>query len=64
MGVTLADTAKSVLRNVEDTRHAAAVKKYLKSATIKDVTTIFRITRMTASRSSTLMTSATVGATR
>ena len=29
MGVTLADTAEAVLRNVEDTNDAAAVKKFL-----------------------------------
>jgi branched-chain amino acid transport system substrate-binding protein len=40
MGVTLADTAESVLRNVEDTNDAAAVKKYLESATIKSIATI------------------------
>jgi branched-chain amino acid transport system substrate-binding protein len=40
MGVTLADTAESVLRNVEDTRDAAAVKRYLEGATIKSVATI------------------------
>jgi branched-chain amino acid transport system substrate-binding protein len=40
MGVTLADTAESVLRNVEDTNNAAAVKKYLESTPIKSIAAI------------------------
>ena len=40
MGVTLADTAESVLRNVEDTNDAAAVKKYLKSTPIQSIAAI------------------------
>jgi branched-chain amino acid transport system substrate-binding protein len=40
MGVTLADTAESVLRNVEDTSDAAAVKKYLETTPIKSIATI------------------------
>jgi branched-chain amino acid transport system substrate-binding protein len=40
MGVTLADTAESVLRNVEDTNDAAAVKKYLESTPIQSIAAI------------------------
>ncbi len=40
MGVTLADTAESVLRNVEDTNNAAAVKKYLESTPIQSIAAI------------------------
>jgi len=40
MGVTLADTAEAVLRNVEDTNDAAAVKKYLESTPIRSIAAI------------------------
>jgi hypothetical protein len=40
MGVTLADTAESVLRNVEQPTSAAAVKKYLESTSIKSIAPI------------------------
>jgi branched-chain amino acid transport system substrate-binding protein len=40
MGVTLADTAESVLRNVDNTNDAAAVKRYLESTPIKSIAAI------------------------
>jgi branched-chain amino acid transport system substrate-binding protein len=40
MGVTLADTAESVLRNVDNTSDAAAVKRYLESTPIKSIAAI------------------------
>jgi branched-chain amino acid transport system substrate-binding protein len=40
MGVTLADTAEAVLRNVEDTHDPAAVKKFLESTSINSIAPI------------------------